>query len=47
MNCDAVNKTDVADFPLNLVMNNRNAGVTSKKVVTFTDKYVSLSVVLR
>jgi len=33
-----VKKTDVADFPLILVMNNNDAGPTSKKVVKFIDK---------
>jgi hypothetical protein len=40
MKCDVVNKMDVADFPLIFVMTNHNAGITSKKVVTFIDKYI-------
>ena len=32
---------DVAGFPLILVMTNHNAGVASKKVVTFIDMSVS------
>ena len=47
MKRDAVNKTDVADFPLIYVMTNHNAGINSKKEVSFIHKYVSVSIILR